>query len=63
MLRRKGRGIVMPTPMATAFGIPEGHSLADLARTLLALGHEWRTRRDIERSLGHLSNLHLHDVA
>ena len=29
---------------------------------LLALVHEWRTRRNIERSLGHLSNFHLRDV-
>lgn len=29
---------------------------------LLALVHEWRTRRNLERSLGHLSNLHLRDV-
>ncbi|WP_168991713.1 MULTISPECIES: DUF1127 domain-containing protein [Mesorhizobium] len=29
---------------------------------LLALVHEWRTRRNIERELGHLSNSHLRDV-
>lgn len=29
---------------------------------LLALVHEWRTRRNIERSLGHLSNFYLRDV-
>ncbi len=29
---------------------------------LLALVHEWRTRRNIERSFGHLSNFHLRDV-
>jgi uncharacterized protein YjiS (DUF1127 family) len=29
---------------------------------LLALVHEWRTRRNIVRSLGHLSNMHLSDV-
>ena len=29
---------------------------------LLANVHEWRTRRNIERSLGHLSNFHLRDV-
>ena len=29
---------------------------------LLALVHEWRTRRNIARSLGHLSNFHLRDV-
>ena len=29
---------------------------------LLALVHEWRTRRNIERSLGHLSNFNLRDV-
>lgn len=29
---------------------------------LLALVLEWRTRRNIERSLGHLSNFHLRDV-
>jgi uncharacterized protein YjiS (DUF1127 family) len=29
---------------------------------LLALVHEWWTRRNIERSLGHLSNFHLRDV-
>ncbi|RAZ78424.1 hypothetical protein [Mesorhizobium atlanticum] len=29
---------------------------------LLALVHEWRTRREIERSVGRLSNFHLRDV-
>jgi uncharacterized protein YjiS (DUF1127 family) len=29
---------------------------------LLAFVHEWWTRRNIERSLGHLSNFHLRDV-
>ena len=29
---------------------------------LLALVHEWRIRRNIGRSLGHLSNFHLRDV-
>ena len=29
---------------------------------LLALVHEWWTRRNIERGLGHLSNFHLRDV-
>jgi uncharacterized protein YjiS (DUF1127 family) len=29
---------------------------------LLALVQEWRTRRNIERSLGQLSNFHLRDV-
>ena len=29
---------------------------------LLANVHEWRTRSNIERSLGHLSNFHLRDV-
>jgi uncharacterized protein YjiS (DUF1127 family) len=29
---------------------------------LLALVHEWRTRRNLERSLGHLSNFYLRDV-
>jgi uncharacterized protein YjiS (DUF1127 family) len=29
---------------------------------LLALVHEWRTRRNIERGLGHLSNFNLRDV-
>ena len=29
---------------------------------LLALVHEWRTRRNIERGLVHLSNFHLRDV-
>ena len=29
---------------------------------LLALAHEWQARRNIERSLGHLSNFHLRDV-
>ena len=29
---------------------------------LLALVHEWWTRRNIERSLGHLSNVHLRDI-
>jgi uncharacterized protein YjiS (DUF1127 family) len=29
---------------------------------LLVFVHEWRTRRNIERSLGHLSNFHLRDV-
>jgi uncharacterized protein YjiS (DUF1127 family) len=38
---------------------------AFLDRTLervLALVHEWRTRRNIERGLGHLSNFNLRDV-
>ncbi|WP_457155516.1 DUF1127 domain-containing protein [Mesorhizobium sp. P5_C1] len=29
---------------------------------LLAVVHEWRTRRNIERELGHLSNFLLRDV-
>lgn len=29
---------------------------------LPALVHEWWTRRNIERSLGHLSTFHLHDI-
>ncbi|TGQ53370.1 hypothetical protein EN836_14300 [Mesorhizobium sp. M1C.F.Ca.ET.193.01.1.1] len=29
---------------------------------LLALTDEWRTRREIERSIGRLSNFHLRDV-
>jgi uncharacterized protein YjiS (DUF1127 family) len=29
---------------------------------LLALVHEWRTRRNIQRELGHLSNFLLRDV-
>ena len=29
---------------------------------LLALVHEWRTRRNIERGLGRLSTVHLRDI-
>ncbi len=39
-----------------------GTFLARPLERLLVLVHEWRTRRNIERSLGHLSNLHLRDV-
>jgi uncharacterized protein YjiS (DUF1127 family) len=39
-----------------------GTVIGGLLERLLVLVHEWRTRRDIERSLGHLSNFHLRDV-
>ena len=39
-----------------------GTFLARPLERLLALVHEWRTRRNIERSLGHLSNFQLRDV-
>ena len=39
-----------------------GTFLGRLLERLLANVHEWRTRRNIERSLGHLSNFHLRDV-
>lgn len=44
----------------TARRVP-GTSLHPFER-LLALVHEWRTRREIERSLGRLSHFHLRDV-
>ncbi|RAZ91777.1 hypothetical protein DPM33_04595 [Mesorhizobium hawassense] len=37
-------------------------TLLDQFKRLLAVVHEWRTRREIERSLGRLSNFHLRDV-
>ena len=45
----------------TALRVP-GTFLGRPLERLLALVHEWRTRRNIERSLGHLSNFHLRDV-
>lgn len=45
----------------TALRVP-GTILGRPVERLLALVHEWRTRRNIERSLGHLSNFHLRDV-
>ena len=45
----------------TALRVP-GTFLGRSLERLLALVHEWRTRRNIERSLGHLSNFHLRDV-
>ena len=49
------------TPGRTTLRVP-GTFLARPLDRLLALVHEWRTRRNIERSLGHLSNFHLRDV-
>ena len=31
-------------------------------KRVLAIAHEWRTRRNIKRELGHLSNFNLRDV-
>ena len=45
----------------TALRVP-GTFLGRPLERLLALVHKWRTRRNIERSLGHLSNFHLRDV-
>ncbi|TGP50688.1 hypothetical protein EN873_22655 [bacterium M00.F.Ca.ET.230.01.1.1] len=36
--------------------------LLDPFKRLLAVVHEWRARREIERSLGRLSKFHLRDV-
>ena len=49
------------TPGRTALRVL-GTFLARPLERLLALVHEWRTRRNIESSLGHLSNFHLRDV-
>ena len=40
--------------LSTFFGRP--------LERLQALIHEWRTRRSLERSLGHLSNSHMRDI-
>jgi uncharacterized protein YjiS (DUF1127 family) len=45
----------------TALRVP-GSFLGYPLERLLANVREWRTRRNIERSLGHLSNFHLLDV-
>ena len=45
----------------TALRVP-GTLLGRPLERLMALVYEWRTRRNIERSLGHLSNFHLRDV-
>lgn len=45
----------------TALRVP-GTFLGRPLERLLALVHEWRTRRNIERSLGHLSNFYLRDA-
>ena len=46
---------------STSLRVP-GTFLGRLLERLLGLVHEWWTRRNIERSLGHLSNFHLRDV-
>jgi len=53
--------ITQTTLGRTALRVP-GTFLGRPRGRLLALVHEWRTRRNIERSLGHLSNFHLRDV-
>lgn len=45
----------------TAQRVP-GTLLDGLLDRLLAFTHEWRSRRNSERALGHLSNFHLRDV-
>lgn len=45
----------------TARRVP-GTFLGRPLERLLALVYEWRTRRNIERGLGHLSNFYLRDV-
>jgi uncharacterized protein YjiS (DUF1127 family) len=39
-----------------------GTFLSNPLQRLLAIVHEWRNRRNIERSLGCLSNFHLRDI-
>jgi uncharacterized protein YjiS (DUF1127 family) len=52
---------VTQTTAQTAPRVP-GTFLDRPLERLLAFVHEWRTRRNIERGLGHLSNVHLRDV-
>ncbi|RWA70941.1 hypothetical protein [Mesorhizobium sp.] len=56
-----GRNMTQTTLGRTALRVPGTFRGRPLER-LLALVHEWRTRRDIERTLGNLSNFHLRDV-
>jgi uncharacterized protein YjiS (DUF1127 family) len=49
------------TPGRTALGVP-GTLLDRPLERLLALVHEWWTRREIERSLGCLPNFYLHEI-
>ena len=49
------------TPGRTAPGVP-GTLLDRPLERLLALAHEWWTRREIERSLGCLPNFYLHEI-
>ena len=55
------RNMTQRTPGQTARRGP-GTFLDPPLERLLALVHEWRTRRNIERGLGHLSNFLLRDV-
>ena len=55
------RSMTQTTPGQTAQRGP-GTFLGRPLERLLALVHEWRIRRNIGRSLGHLSNFHLRDV-
>ncbi|BCG75384.1 hypothetical protein MesoLj113a_65420 [Mesorhizobium sp. 113-1-2] len=54
------RNAAQATLAQTARRVP-GTFLHSFER-LLAFVHEWRTRREIERSVGRLSNFHLRDV-
>jgi uncharacterized protein YjiS (DUF1127 family) len=49
------------TSRRTALRVP-GSFLGYTLEGLLTIVREWRTRRNIERSLGHLSSFHLRDV-
>ncbi|WP_143750613.1 hypothetical protein [Mesorhizobium sp. WSM4312] len=55
------RNVMQTTLGQTARGLP-GTALDRPLERLPALVHEWRTRRNIERGLGHLSDFHLRDV-
>lgn len=56
-----GHNMTQSTLGRTALRVPGTFRGRPLER-LLALVHEWRARRNIERSLGNLSNFHLRDV-
>jgi uncharacterized protein YjiS (DUF1127 family) len=49
------------TPDQIALGMP-GTFLGRPLERLLACVQEWRTRRNLKRSLGHLSSFYLRDV-
>ena len=55
------RNITQMAPGQAARRVPDTFLDLPLER-LLAVVHEWRTRRNIERGLGHLSNFYLRDV-